>query len=258
MPPELLHRLRALEDALQNVLREGVVEEIQHAPPRCRVRSGKLLTDWLPWYCVRAGSTRTWSPPTAGEQCTVLSPSGNLSAGRVLIGLYCNANPAPSESPDESVTRYPDGASTTYNHATHTLTVVLPTGGNVTLTAPSAVTVNTTTAHVQASGAATLEAATITATASTSASISAPAVEITATATASITAPITTVHGPLNVLGPLSFAAGMSGQGGGSGAAVDITGSLATTAEVTAAGIPLSSHTHHVPEHEGTSGPPQA
>ena len=102
---------------LDNIIRAGTVAEINLGAATVRVESGGLVTDWLPWLERRAGSTRTWSPPTIGEQCLVLSPGGDPSAGFVLLGLFSDAYPAPSSSADEDVVEYPDGAREVYNHA---------------------------------------------------------------------------------------------------------------------------------------------
>lgn len=111
-----------LSRMIENLIRLGKIEEIDLSGKCCRVRTGKLLTNWLPWLTLRAGTTRTWNPPTVGEQVMVLSPSGELGAGIVLTGLFSTDNPAPSDSAAEHITDYPDGARIAYNHATHALT----------------------------------------------------------------------------------------------------------------------------------------
>lgn len=109
---------------IENLLRTGTVAEIQHGrPPRVRVKSGGLDTDWLPWAERRAGSTRTWSTPTIGEQVLLFCPSGEPRNGIVLCGIPSDANDTPSHSADETVTLYADGATTIYNHADGTLSV---------------------------------------------------------------------------------------------------------------------------------------
>lgn len=109
---------------LENLLRLGNVSDVQPGlPPRVRVRSGGIETDWLPWIERRAGKTRTWNPPTIGEQVLLLCPSGDLRNGIVLCGIPTDAGDVPSHSLDETVTLYPDGARTLYNHVTGNLTV---------------------------------------------------------------------------------------------------------------------------------------
>lgn len=103
---------------LENMIRYGTILDVQAKPPRVRVQIGQLQTEWRPWLSMRAGETKEWSPPTKGEQCVMLSPSGELTTGVVLVGLASAAYPAPSESLDEHVRTYPDGARVAYNHAT--------------------------------------------------------------------------------------------------------------------------------------------
>lgn len=114
----MITALVELERRFANIVRLGTVEEIDHGDARVRVRTGKNLTAWLPWCTWRAGATSSWSAPTVGEQVLILSPSGDLPSGVVLPALYTDAHPAPSSSPTEHVTRYPDGATISYDHAT--------------------------------------------------------------------------------------------------------------------------------------------
>lgn len=102
---------------LESLIRLGQVTAVDPATARCRVKTGQLVTDWLPWLTGRAGKTRTWCPPTVGEQCLLLSPSGDTAAGIVLIGIYSSAQQNPSSDENEHLTIYPDGASVRYNHA---------------------------------------------------------------------------------------------------------------------------------------------
>lgn len=108
---------------LDNLIRLGTVAAVDHAQALCRVRTGGLLTTWLPWFARRAGNTRTWCPPTVGEQVMVICPSGEVASGLVLTGLYTTAHDAPSHSADEHVIDFPDGARICYDHAASNLTV---------------------------------------------------------------------------------------------------------------------------------------
>jgi hypothetical protein len=73
---------------------------------------------------VRAGTTSEWNPPSEGEQCLLLCCSGDPATGFVLLGIPSDQFPPPSDSLDEHVRRYPDGATITYNHATGALSAV--------------------------------------------------------------------------------------------------------------------------------------
>lgn len=134
--------LTEIQRLLQNLIRFGTIAEVDHDSARCRVQSGDVLTAWLPWLTLHAGSTVvTWSSPALGEQVVLLSPGGDLCSAVALHGLYSAAVPAPSNQPTLHTERFDDGAVIEYDCAAHTLRVVLPADGTATLTAPGGVTV---------------------------------------------------------------------------------------------------------------------
>lgn len=106
-----------LSRRLENIVRIGTVHSIDHAAVRCRVQSGRLVTQWLPWIESRAGETTTWNPPTVGEQCIVFSPSGEAGGGIVLYGIHSSGKQPPSHAPEKHVIKFPDGAIIGYDHA---------------------------------------------------------------------------------------------------------------------------------------------
>lgn len=118
---------------LQNLIRLGTVAEVEGA--KARVQLGPTLTtEWLKCITPRAGSTRTWSAPTVGEQVVVLSPGGDLTRGTILPAVFSQAFDAPELSQAVHTTHYPDGAVVQYDHDAHALTATLP-GGTATITA---------------------------------------------------------------------------------------------------------------------------
>lgn len=127
---------------IESLIRLGVIVAVDHAAARCRVQSGELTTDWLPWFAARAGTTRVWDPPTFDEQCVVFCPSGDPAAGFVLLGVFSDSNPAPSSSADEYLTVFPDGATVRYNHASGAMaidgikTMTISASESITLDAP--------------------------------------------------------------------------------------------------------------------------
>lgn len=127
------------QQQIGDAIQYGVVASVDHGNATCTVTLGDLTTGELPWVAQRAGGIRCWSPPTVGEQCVVLAPEGDLENGFVVLGLYSDANPPPSNDPDVIQIDMPDGASISYNHATHALAVTLPTGGTATIEAPGGV-----------------------------------------------------------------------------------------------------------------------
>lgn len=136
---------------IEQMLRLGTIAEVDHAAARCRVRSGELLSAWVPWMVQRAGETRAWCPPTVGEQCLLLSPGGDTTAAIALVGLYSTAKAAPSDDPAVHTTHFPDGAVITYDHAAHALTATLPGSSSFEITATEG-TINVDQLTVNAGG----------------------------------------------------------------------------------------------------------
>lgn len=205
---------------LESLIRYGTIAEVQMKPPRVRVQSGGLTSAWLPWLSLRAGATREWDPPTVGEQCVVISPSGDPSTGFAMVGLFSDANPAPSSSPDEHVRDYPDGARIAYNHATGALSAT-----------------GIKTAMVQADEKCTIDC---------------PENEITGNLLVKGTL---TSEGLLTYKAGM---AGQGGAGGGTtiSGPINHTGNLTNSGMVSSNGVALSTHTHPG-DSGGTTGAPQ-
>lgn len=142
--------LNELLRLLLNLARKGTIIAVDHQAALCRVASGELETNWIPWLAIAAGTTRDWRPPTAGEQVLLISPGGDPADAVALCGIYSNKAQAPGDSPDTHTRTYPDGAAMEYDHMAHRLTVTLPAGGEILVDAPTAVTVRTATAKIVA------------------------------------------------------------------------------------------------------------
>lgn len=173
---------------LANVVRVGVVASVDLPNARCRVTIGEIQTAPLPFLAVKAGEDRTWHPPEVGEQVIVLAPSGELTAGFVLGGVYTTAYPAPSTSPEVAKMLFKDGSSATYDRALHSLTIDLPTeNSSLTVTVNGNVTLSATgNALVEADGNATVSAGSVARIeAGSQIQMVAPAVSITSTVTVS-------------------------------------------------------------------------
>ncbi|WP_439291239.1 phage baseplate assembly protein V [Lonepinella koalarum] len=112
-----------LNRRIDNIIRFGTIAEVNHDKRRVKVLSGGIKTDWLPWLEWRAGTTRSWSPPTVNEQCVILAASGELTMAVVLTGIYTTTHNNPSQSADEHVIEFADGARMVYNQQAHALTV---------------------------------------------------------------------------------------------------------------------------------------
>ena len=134
-----LSRVVDVRRRVDNLIRLGVVAEIDLATARVRVRYGGTVDDpvlsaWLPWLAPRAGDAIAWWAPAEGEQVAVAAPSGELSAGVVLGSLYAAQAPPPAAEAEVHRTVYADGALVEYDAGTHALRATLPAGGTVVVT----------------------------------------------------------------------------------------------------------------------------
>lgn len=122
-----MRELVELKRLVNNLVRIGTIADVDPARARARLADDDgFQSDWRPWTELRAGTTRTWNPPTIGEQALLLSPGGDPANGVILVGLYADAQPAPSQDPSVERTVYPDGAVIEYNHAAHHLQATIP------------------------------------------------------------------------------------------------------------------------------------
>lgn len=211
-----------LERRIANIIRVGVVAELDESGARVKVRIGEILTAPLPWLTSRAGPDRTYWAPEPGEQVLLLSPSGDLAQAVVLPSIYQEASPAPADLKTVHRTVYADGTKTEYDRKNHVLTVDC---------VGSVVVKGATTLLCDFGGDITLKSGT----------------QVT------IDAPDSTVTGTLTVQGLLSYQAGMAGQGAGDGAAATIQGNvLVSGGDVTVDGVGVKSH-HHTGDDGGNT-----
>lgn len=110
---------------LHNLVRVGVIVEVDHEAERATVQTGHNLTGWIRWSSDRAKDTVEWSPPVPGEQVIVLSPGGDLDNAVIVGSLNSQKSPAPSHAPTEHVRQYPDGTFTRYDHEKNQLEIVI-------------------------------------------------------------------------------------------------------------------------------------
>lgn len=94
---------------ITNLIRTGIVSEMDTVNWQCRVKTGDLETNWINWLTCRAGKTRTWWQPSIGEQVVLLSLGGNLETAFALPAIYSNAFPPPDYSENGSTTVFNDG-----------------------------------------------------------------------------------------------------------------------------------------------------
>lgn len=180
-----------IERLISNMIRVGVVAQLDEANARVKMRVNGLVTDWMPFNTGRAGATRTWSAPRIGEQLLVFAPYGDTGQAFAGQSVYQDAHPAPAASMHQEHVVFPDGSTGDYNSASNTLTITVNGGGNVivnckhtTINTDDDITVNTKVATVNASIGTTLNT------------------------------PITTLTGDLRVVGSIDFGRGLTGREG--------------------------------------------
>lgn len=126
---------------IRNIIRTGVVSEVE-VGRGCRVQTGDLETDWLPWITQRAGASRSQWPPSVGEQVVILSVGGELTTAVVLPGLFSDEHNEPTASLTANNVTYPDGAVIEYEPATGALkatgikTALIDAADSITATSP--------------------------------------------------------------------------------------------------------------------------
>ncbi len=121
-----MNTLATLQDVLRllrNMIRTGVIVDIDLDDGSCRVQTGAIVTDWLQWLTARAGRSRSWWAPSVGEQVVIFAIGGELDTAFVLPGIFSDDHPAPSASADAFHITFPDGAVIEYEPETGALTV---------------------------------------------------------------------------------------------------------------------------------------
>lgn len=102
-------KLTEIMRLITNLIRTGIVSEVDKVNWLCRVKTGDLETSWINWLTLRAGNTRTWWKPSVGEQVVLLSLGGNLETAFALPAIYSEAFPPPDYSEDGATTVFKDG-----------------------------------------------------------------------------------------------------------------------------------------------------
>ncbi|HGH4686083.1 phage baseplate assembly protein V [Enterobacter bugandensis] len=147
--------LSEISRLLRNIIRTGIVTDIDLNEGLCRVQTGGMQTTWLNWLTSRAGRSRVWWAPSVGEQVLLLAIGGELDTAFVLPGIFSDDHPAPSASTDAFHVSFPDGAVIEYELQNSALTVSGIKTANV--TASDSITATVPVVLVKASTRITLD-----------------------------------------------------------------------------------------------------
>lgn len=208
---------------LNDLIKVGEVSSIDPARGTARVvfddEDGTVSYD-LPILQRNTYKTQDFHSVSVGEDVLCLFLPTGPEEGFILGSFYAGDIVPPENTKDRRTTVFEDGTVIRYDMASHTATIlidgtkIVADRSSVTVTAPSAVTVNCTNAVVKASSGVTLDT------------------------------PKTDVTGVLNVTGLITGKGGLAVSGGTGGSAATITGTLKTTGDVVAGNISLQGHTH--------------
>jgi phage baseplate assembly protein gpV len=108
---ELASRVAELERRFSGIMRHGTVEEVDPGKQIVRMNFGKdvdgkpFLSPWVP-YAQIAGALKVHTPPSKGQQFTMLSPTGDWQQAVALPMTWSDQNKSPSSNGDENVLTY--------------------------------------------------------------------------------------------------------------------------------------------------------
>ncbi|MEE9923976.1 MAG: phage baseplate assembly protein V [Brucella anthropi] len=109
---EMAARIADLERRMNSIVRHGTVAEVDPAKGAVRVQIGgtddkPFLSPWLPYGQV-AGALKVHSPPSVGQQMTVVSPTGDFRQAVAMPMTWSDKNASPSNKGDENVLTFGD------------------------------------------------------------------------------------------------------------------------------------------------------
>jgi len=104
---EAVARVAELERRVAGMVRHGTVEQVDPQKQRVRLRLGgtddkPFVGPWVP-YAQIAGALKVHTPPSVGQQMTLLSPTGDPRQAVALPMTWSNQNASPSQKGDEHV-----------------------------------------------------------------------------------------------------------------------------------------------------------
>ena len=108
---ELASRVADLERRMTGVMRHGKVHSVDPAQQIVRLdfgestEGGKFLSPEIP-YAQIAGALKVHTPPSVGQQMTMMAPSGDWQQAVAMPMHWSGQNPSPSTSGSEHVLKF--------------------------------------------------------------------------------------------------------------------------------------------------------
>ncbi len=124
---------------VQNLVRVGVIAEVDLPNKVLRVQTGNLLTGWLPIPGEVTQNYIRWRPLKPGTQVILLCESGDPANAVISQILYTHDNPPPSTSETLDIMQFVDGTVLSYDTQSSTLTADIAPGGTINASADEGV-----------------------------------------------------------------------------------------------------------------------
>lgn len=229
-----------MPEGVPSLIKIGEISSID--PAKCTARvvfddEDSIVSFDLPVLQRNSLKNHDYAMPDVGEDAIVLFFGEGQEDGVILGSIYAGEVTPPESTENRRTVVFDDDTRVCYDRAEHKLTVTIE-GTEVvfnrqdgSITVPNAVTINCTTATVNASSGITLDT------------------------------PKTDVTGVLNVAGLITGKGGLAVSGGG-GVAVTVTGNMKlqgqieASSDVTAGGISLMKHKHQEQGDGAPTSPP--
>lgn len=229
-----------MPEGVPSLIKIGEISSID--PAKCTARvvfddEDSIVSFDLPVLQRNSLKNHDYAMPDVGEDAIVLFFGEGQEDGVILGSIYAGEVTPPESTENRRTVVFDDETRVCYDRQEHKLTVTIEGTEIVfnrqdgTITVPNAVTINCTTATVNASSGITLDT------------------------------PKTDVTGVLNVAGLITGKGGLAVSGGG-GAAVTVTGNMKlqgqieASSDVTAGGISLMKHKHQEQGDGAPTSPP--
>lgn len=123
---------------IENLLRLGTIHEVDHQTYRLRVKTGDLITDWLPWPADIGHNYKRWRPLRVGTQVILGSISGECEQALIIGMLYTQSLDPPSTDEDKDLIMFDDGSS--LEHRSGNLNII--SAGSLNITAAGAIKIS--------------------------------------------------------------------------------------------------------------------
>ena len=107
----------------ENLIRIGTIADVDHKNKRLRVKSGELLTDWLPWPAEIGRNFKRWRPLRDNTQVVLACPSGDPAQALIISMLYSSQFDSPSTNQAIDWIQFDDGTELYYDSDEHRMQI---------------------------------------------------------------------------------------------------------------------------------------